>query len=112
MSAGEDAEWAREALEMGQDYNWHGEEQKILTLQKQAKVEYEEWERAEKEAETQRALLAEHVERADAEAKAHAQRATVLSLQAYKGHRRMQVIKLVRQFLHLIVFLYSLAMEL
>ncbi|KAH8934236.1 hypothetical protein BDL97_18G072800 [Sphagnum fallax] len=93
---GEDAEWAREALEMGQDYNWHGEEQKILTLQKQAKVEYEEWERAEKEAETQRALLAEHVERADAEAKAHAQRATVLSLQAYKGHRRMQVIKLVQ----------------
>ncbi len=112
MSAGEDAEWAREALEMGQDYNWHGEEQKILTLQKQAKVEYEEWERAEKEAETQRALLAEHVERADAEAKAHAQRATVLSLQAYKGHRRMQVIKLVGQFLHLVVFLYSLAMEL
>ncbi|CAK9220685.1 unnamed protein product [Sphagnum troendelagicum] len=95
--AGEDAEWAQEAMETGKDYyNWHDEERKISALQKEAKAEYEEWKQAEKAAEAQRALLAEYVQRADAEARAHAQHATMLSLQAYKGRRRMQVMKLVQ----------------
>jgi len=104
VPAGEDAEWAQEAMETGKDYyNWHDEERKISALQKEAKAEYEEWKQAEKAAEAQRALLAEYVQRADAEARAHAQRATMLSLQAYKGRRRMQVMKLVTR-LHLAVF--------
>jgi hypothetical protein len=104
VPAGEDAEWAQEAMETGKDYyNWHDEERKISALQKEAKAEYEEWKQAEKAAEAQRALLAEYVQRADAEARAHAQHATMLSLQAYKGRRRMQVMKLVIR-LHLAVF--------